>query len=300
MRLWAFASLLFLAVLGCGREGGAAGSRDAGTEAGAAGATRIVSVGGTVTEIVYALGCGADVVAIDTSSVHPPEAQRLPQVGYQRTLAAEGIAAQRPTRLLLSAEAGPPAAVAQLRGLGVPLDIVPAGASVEGAKERIRSVARALGKPAEGEDLVRTLSAQMADAEALLRGATSKPKVLFVYARGAGALMVGGADTPADAMIQLAAGENAARGFEGFKPLTAEAVATGAPDVILVAERGLASIGGIDGLLAQPGVELTPAGKARRVVTMDDLLLLGFGPRLGLAVRELAIRLHPELGGAPR
>jgi iron complex transport system substrate-binding protein len=122
--------------------------------------------------------------------------------------------------------------------------------------------------------------------------------VLFIYARGGGTLMVGGTGTPAAAMIRLAAGENAVSAFDGFKPLTAEAVTTAAPDVILVPSRGLATLGGVDGLVAQPGIALTPAGKARRVVAMDDLLLLGFGPRLGSAVRELAILLHPELAQA--
>lgn len=287
------------ALLGCQRDRTAPAGRETGAAASAAAGlpdgTRIVSVGGTVTEIVFALGSGSMVVATDTSSIHPPEAQRLPQIGYQRTLAPEGIAAQQPTLLLLSAEAGPPAAVEQLRGLGVPLDMAPPGTTVEAAKERIRHIARVLGKPAKGDEVVSALDRELADADALVRRATTKPRVLFVYARGAGTMMVGGEGTPADAMIRLAAGENAVTAFPGFKPLTAEAVTAAAPDVILVPERGLAGAGGADGLLGQPGMALTPAGKARRVVAMDDQLLLGFGPRLGRAVRELALLLHPEL-----
>lgn len=303
-RLAGVAAVIALLALGCQREEGvsAAPSSSAAPASSAQAAVpadaRIVSVGGTVTEIAFALGLGPRVVAVDTSSVFPAGATALPQVGYQRTLAAEGVASQRPTLLLLTSEAGPPPAIEQLRGLGIPLHVVPADASIAGAKEKIRLVAAALGEKARGEELTRTLTAELAAAEALTARAKSKPRVLFVYARGGGTLMVGGTGTPAAAMIGLAAGENAVSAFEGFKPLTAEAVTTAAPDVILVPSRGLASLGGVDGLAAQPGIALTPAGKARRIVGMDDLLLLGFGPRLGSAVRELAILLHPELAQA--
>ena len=296
------AAAIALLALGCQRDEGVSAAPSAvaasSSQAAVPADARIVSVGGTVTEIVFALGLGPRVVAVDTSSVFPANATALPQVGYQRTLAAEGVASQRPTLLLLTHEAGPPPAVEQLRGLGIPLHVIPADASIEGAKEKIRLVAAALGEKARGEELTRTLTAELAAAEALTQGAKSKPRVLFIYARGGGTLMVGGTGTPAAAMIRLAAGENAVSAFDGFKPLTAEAVTTAAPDVILVPSRGLASLGGVDGLVAQPGIALTPAGKARRIVAMDDLLLLGFGPRLGSAVRELAILLHPELAQA--
>jgi iron complex transport system substrate-binding protein len=135
-------------------------------------------------------------------------------------------------------------------------------------------------------------------ARALRAEAATTPRVLFVYARGAGTMMVAGTETPAEAMIALAGAANAAEGFAGFKPMTAEAVVAAQPDVILMPERGLESLGGADGLLEQPGVALTPAGKNRRIVTMDDLLLLGFGPRLGEAVQTLTTKLHPGLDRA--
>lgn len=109
---------------------------------------------------------------------------------------------------------------------------------------------------------------------------------------------VAGSGTSAEAMIELAGAENALTGIDGFKPLTAEAVVEAAPDVILMLTRGLDSVGGVDGMLEQPGIELTPAGENCRIVAMDDLLLLGFGPRLGTAVRALTEKLHPQLEAA--
>jgi iron complex transport system substrate-binding protein len=289
------AVLLAAAALGC-KAAPKEAARDAAPSGPAIGApTRIVSVGGTVTEIVFALGRGADVVAVDTSSVFPASVAALPHVGYERTLAAEGIASARPSRILLSSDAGPEAAITQLYALGVPIDTIHAVATADGARAAIGQVAKALGEQARGEAVVRGLDADLERARDATARVTERPKVLFVYARGPGMLMVSGTKTPADAMIRLAAADNAAGAFEGFKPLTAEAVAAAMPDVVLIPERGLASLGGVDGLLAQPGLSLTPAGKARRVVAMDDLLLLGFGPRLGEAVLELSRALHPSI-----
>ena len=129
----------------------------------------------------------------------------------------------------------------------------------------------------------------------LLQSARAQPKVLFLYARGQGALQVSGRGTAAEAMVTLAGGVSAVTGYEGYTPLTPEAAIAAAPDVLLMPARGLDSVGGIDGLLKAPGVALTPAGQERRIVAMDDLYLLGFGPRLGQAVRDLAVFLHPEL-----
>lgn len=294
-RVLALALLAALSV-GCGRDPGPTAGSSTARPKDAPAEPRIVSVGGTVTEIIFALGQGARVVAVDTSSTHPAEStDKLPKIGYQRTLAAEGIVAQRPTLLLLSAEAGPPATIEQLKGLGVATHILPAEPTVEGTKERIRLLAEALGAAEQGKRITADLTAELGRSEELVKRAKTKPRVLFVYARGAGTLMVGGARTPAAEMIRLAGGENAVDSFEGFKPLTSEAVTAAKPDVIVIPERGLASLGGVAGLTAQPGVGLTPAGKAGRVVAMDDLLLLGFGPRLGRAVRELASRIHPDL-----
>lgn len=251
---------------------------------------RIVTVGGGVTETAFALGHGDTVVAVDSSSVFPEAAQRLPQVGYQRQLSAEGVLAQRPTLVLLTAEAGPPAAVAQLKASGVPLVVVPDGRSVEVARQKIIAVATALGTPERAAPLLQKLDADMATARALVeRGQRARPpRVLFVYSRGGTSVQVAGRDTAADAMIALAGGTNAITAFSSYRPLTAEGAVLAQPDVILLPARGLAASGGVDGVLALPGLKDTPAGRARRVIAVDDLLLLGFTPRMGEGVSTLA------------
>lgn len=258
-------------------------------------AERIVSVGGPVTEIVYALGSGAEVIAVDSSSVYPEAATKLPQVGYQRSLSAEGVLSMKPSLILASTEAGPPQVIAQLKESGARLEIAPADTSVSGAKAKIEAVAKVLGKEKQGAALCEDIDRKIAVTEARLKSVTAKPKVLFIYARGVGTLNISGVKTAADSIIALAGGVNAVQGYEGFKPLTPEALATAAPDIILIPARGLQSLGGVEGLLKQPGVALTPAGKKGRIIEMDDLLLLGFGPRLGDAVEQLAQALHPQL-----
>lgn len=260
--------------------------------------SRLVTLGGPVTEIVFALGAGDKVVGVDTSSLYPEEATQRPQVGYQRQLAAEGVLALNPTLILATTEAGPPEAMAQLKDSGVTVLILPAEESAEGAKFKIRGLAQALSLEAKGEELIQALEADLAEAEKLQAALSSKPKVMFIYARGPGAVNVAGVETSAEAMIRLAGGVNAVQEYEGYKPLTAEAAVAAAPEVLLLLSGGLESLGGKEGLLKQPGLAQTPAGQTQRVIAMDDLYLLGFGPRLGQAVLELTRALHPELDQA--
>ena len=260
----------------------------------AEGASRIVSVGGSVTEIVYALGAGAEVVGVDTSSTYPEAATQLPQVGYQRRLSAEGVLSLQPDVVLVSSDAGPLVALEHLKA-AVKVVEIPSVYTIAGAEAKIRTIARILGREEQGEQLVDTLRRDLAAAQAALNQVRSQPRVLFLYARGLGTLYVSGTDTAADAMIRLAGGVNAVSEYEDFKPFTPEAVVTAAPDVLLMLSRGLESLGGVEGLLQLPGIALTEAAKRRRIVAMDDLHLSSFGPRLGAALKELIFHLHPEL-----
>lgn len=253
---------------------------------------RIVSVGGSATEIVYELGAGEKLVGTDTSSIYPEAATKLPQVGYQRTLSAEGVLSLKPTLVIILPEAGPPAAIQQIESAGVKLLRVGNESSPEGAKAKIRQIAEALNRKEKGEEIVKKLENDLAEAEKQAATKTPKPKVLFIYSRGSGATQVGGRGTPADAMIKMAGGANAMTEFSDYKPLTPEALVTAQPDVILLPARGLASLGGIEAVLNLPGVSETPAGKNKKIVSIDDMLLLGFTPRLGTGVKELCEKIH--------
>jgi iron complex transport system substrate-binding protein len=258
----------------------------------AGGPRRVVSVGGAVTEIVYALGAGDRLVAVDTTSVYPREAQSLPQVGYQRQLSAEGVLAQKPDIVLATADAGPPAVLRQLREAGVRVETIPIGYSPEAVREKVRRVAAALALEREGQALEKRMDAAWREVQAHLDASGPRPRVLFILAHSGPAMMVAGKHTAADAMVRLAGGVNALDGMEGYKPLSPEAVIGGAPEVILITGEGLEQVGGAAKLLAKPGLSKTPAARSGRVVAMNALYLLGFGPRTPQAVEELARALH--------
>lgn len=255
---------------------------------------RIVSVGGAVTETVYALNAQSQLVGVDTTSLFPDVATRLPQVGYARTLSAEGVLALAPQLLLASGEAGPPQVLDQLRRAGVRVEVLDEQHRFDGVVERTRRLGALCGRSAEAAQLVARLQQDWAARPRPPAG--SAPRVLFVLAHAAGSLRVAGEGTAADAMLMLAGARNAFAGVQGYKPLTAEAALQAAPDLILCTDQGLQAQGGVDGLLRAPGIALTPAGRARRVASMEALLLLGFGPRLPQAVAELTGKLHGRAG----
>lgn len=265
-------------------------------EDGRASPGRVVSIGGAVTEIVFALGAQDRLVAVDSTSRHPPEAAALPDLGYMRQLSAEPILALEPGLILAVEDAGPPAALDQLRATGVPIVTVPDEPTPDGVLRKVEVVADALGLADRGKALNARLEARLAALSAALDEVRTRPRVLFLLSVGnGGAPLAAGRGTAAAGIIALAGGRNAIEGFEGFKPLSPEAAVTAAPDVVLVSDRTLALLGGEDNLLARPDLAATPAGRNGRVVAMDGLLLLGFGPRTPEAIHELASALHPEL-----
>jgi iron complex transport system substrate-binding protein len=251
---------------------------------------RIVSAGGGVTEIIYALGLESRLVGVDTSSTFPPQTLELPRVGYARALSAEGLLSLNPTHLICYDEAGPPAVLEHLRKAGVEVLMLPSEASLENAVQRIRTVAAAFDGSDRAEAEVARLQEEVQAAS--VTALEPPPKVLFIYARSGGVLNVSGHSTAADSMIRLAGGTNAVTAYEGYKPLTAEAALAANPDVILVTSSGLKDAGGKEAILSHPGLRETAAARNGRLVAMDDLLLLGFGPRLGQAVKELSSLLR--------
>ncbi|WP_266362586.1 heme/hemin ABC transporter substrate-binding protein [Tellurirhabdus rosea] len=256
---------------------------------------RIVSLNGTVTEIICALGLQNGLVGVDVTSTYPETVAKVPRVGHTRNMGAEAILALKPTLVVGTQSSGgldvKPEVVRQLQGAGIKTLFFAQSYSPAGTKKLITDVATAFGQAGKASALTRKIDADLAKVRKLSR----QPKVLFIYARGAGNMMVAGAGTSVEKIIQLAGGSNAVTGFENFKPLTAEALVTANPDVILLFTSGLESMGGLTGLLKVPGIAQTNAGRNRHVVEMDGQLLTGFGPRLGVAALELNQKISPDL-----
>lgn len=248
---------------------------------------RIVAAGGSLTEIIYALGEEKRLVGVDVTSYYPEAAKKLPQVGYVRSLSAEGILSLKPDMVLVNKEAGPPAVLEQLKQTNVKLEVVETPSSVEGAEAKIGQVAKLLGVPEKGKKLNEALALEQKKLTAELKKNPAQKRVLFILQHGGGAPLVAGKDTEADAIIKLAGAKNVVDAFDGFKPLTPEAAAALKPEVILVTTQTLDQVGGKEGLLKLPALALTEAGKQGKVIAMDAMYLLGFGPRTVKAATEL-------------
>lgn len=263
--------------------------------------SRIVPLNGNVAETIFALGLGNNVVAVDTSALYPPEALSLPKIGYQRELSAEGILSFEPTLVIGTENAGPPEVLQQVRDAGVTVVILSAETSTAGAVEQIRQIGAAVGLPEAGNTLADQVDSRFTGARELIGGVEAQPRVAFLYIRGEGTQLIAGANTQADTVIAAAGGINVGTeiGIDGYQPITPEALVEAAPDVFLVMQAGLASVGGVDGLMTIPGIAQTPAGESGTILAFEDLYLLGFGPRLGDAVYDLTLALHPEIEGEP-
>lgn len=257
---------------------------------------RVLVLGGSVAEIIHDLGAIDRVIARDSTSTFPESILDLPDVGYLRTLSPEGVIAVGPDLILAEPDAGPPEAVEVLTAAGIPWVSVPEALDGAGVLARIDAVGAALGLEDEAAALHARVEAQLVEAEAAAAAIPEedRKRVLFILSLQGGRIMAAGAGTSAEGIIGMAGGVNAMGDFEGYKPVSDEAVTAASPDVILMMDRaGDHSVADED-LFAMPALVSTPAAQNRALVRMDGLLLLGFGPRAGQA----ALDLHAALYGA--
>lgn len=251
---------------------------------GAAGAqSRVVTLGGSVTEIVYALGQGDRLVGDDLSSLYPEAATRLPRVGYYRAVPVEGVLALKPDLVLASEQAGPPDAIRRLGEVGVRVHSVSDQPTVQSLHTRITEIAQALDAADAGQRLAASVDRELRAVQALPASGAS---ALLIMNR-TGTPLGAGADTAAALVLRLAGLRNVLDAQGGYKPLSAEAIGALAPQVVVVTQASVAASGGLDRLRALPGLAGTPAAANDCFVVMDDLLALGTGPRLPQAVRQL-------------
>ena len=256
--------------------------------------TRIITLFGDLTEVVYALGAQDFLVARDTASIYPPEAEALPNLGFNQSLSPEGILAFAPTIIFGTPEAGPDETLDHVLDAGVEVVIIDEDDDLDAPAAKVRTVGAALGIPRRAEALALDIERRLAAVQASISGTGRGPQVLFLYLRGALFQFAGGDGSPSQLLIEAAGGVDAgaAAGIVGFQPLTPEAVVAADPEVLLLMEGGVESVGGIDGLLRIPGIAETRAARDRRFIIMDDLYLLNFGPRMPDALAELAAELR--------
>lgn len=257
-------------------------------------AAKVITLGGSVTEIAVALGAEDRIIARDTTSTWPDSVQVLPDVGYIRALSPENVLALDPGLIIAEGDAGPPQAVEVLQAAGIPFVLVPEATDPSGILAKITAVAKALDLEAEGRVLGAAVQGRLDTALARAAAVSAPKRVLFVLSLQGGGVLAGGEGTEADAIIRLAGAVNAATGFAGYKPMTDEAILAAAPDAILMMDRaGDLAVADAD-VRAHPALGQTPAARAAMIIRMDGMLLLGFGPR----TPEAADRLYDALYGS--
>ncbi len=252
--------------------------------------SRIVCVGGVLTEILYTLGAGHLLVGSDISSTYPEVAKKLPKVGYVRTLSAEGILSLAPDLVIITDQAGPQASVSQIKSTGVDMLVLKSPRSLDDVQEVIKVLAAVLERVAEGERLIEKIEQEAKVLSETVKQQGRAWRVLFILHHGTGAPMVAGVGTAADHIITLSGGKNVVTTYKGYKALTPESSVALKPDIILMTKRGLEQFGGKERLVQHPGLSLTTAVQNGRIIAMDALFLLGFGPR----TIEAALALHRQ------
>jgi len=260
---------------------------------------RVIAIGSSITEIIYALGQEDQLVGRDRTSTYPAEAIDLPDVGYRRALSPEGVLSVAPDLILALDGSGPPDAISVLQEAGVEYVTIGDEFSRDGIVKKIRAVGVALGVEAEAEKLAAKAAQQLDQAQesASVAAGTDPLSVLFILSAQDGEITVGGAGTQADSIIRMAGGENAAASVSGFKTMTPEALAVTAPDVILMMERQGNHATPDEDLFALPAIQLTPAGQNKALIRMQGAYLLGFGPRTANAISDLSDALQ-HAGGS--
>jgi len=253
--------------------------------------SKVIALANGSAEIIDSLGLKSILIGRDIASTEPA-LESIPVVTSGHQVVPEKIIALEPDLVIIDSSVGPSQAVATLQSAGIKVVQIEEVWTVAGISKKVVEVASLLGVTATGRKLATLIDSTIDSASQKVMGS---PRVLFLYLRGGNSIyLVGGAGSGADSLLQSigAIDVGASADSQAFTPLTAESLLAMKPDVILVMTKGLASVGGVNGLIELPGVAQTPAGKNSRIISVDDSLLLSFGARTPSLLTKLADALN--------
>ena len=260
--------------------------------------TRIAAAGGSITEILYFLGAEERIVAVDSTSNHPEAATQLPSIGYVRALSAEGLLSLSPTLILGEHDMGPPEVLEQVARTGVSIVYVAEDPSAAGIIAKVRCVAAVLNLAEAAAPLIASrLDPLVASLDKFRAADGPKPRAALILDANNGVPIAAGADTSGHGLLQMAGAENPFAGLSGWKPVSAEAMLNADPEYIVVSQRGADGSPGDSS--AHSGLRSAAFGDSNRVIAMDAMASLGFGPRTLSAALALARRMHPPADADP-
>jgi len=258
----------------------------------AADPSRVVAAGGSIAEMLYSLGAGNLLVAVDSTARYLPETQNLPSIGYVRNLSAEGILALKPTLVLGEHDMGPAEVLNQISSVEVEVKRIDERHSTQGIIDKFVCIARILGKEDASQDILRGQLAEIVTSlEKANEASADLPRAALVLNFVDNQPIVAGANTSGDGLLRMAGAQNIFADIDGWKPLSRELLIAANPEHLVVTERALESIGGLEGMLSDPLLASTDALNDDNVHAYGGMSLLGFG----LQTLEVALSLKKAI-----
>lgn len=250
---------------------------------------RVISAGGSITEIVYALDREETLVAVDSTSFFPAAAQKLPKIGYFRQLSTEGVLSFDPTHVIAMSGAGPDAVLTQLQASGIQLAVLGETKSRQGLYDFILGVAKQVDAQAKAKLLINEIDASLnllAPKQHQLKN--KNLTALFVLTSGDRGLTVAGSDTMPDFLFTQSGLNNGAKAITRYKTMDTEAIIAAAPDLVFVASHNFDN-NQAQSLCKHPAIKATPAGQdcSVRIKAISSDLALGMSPRLPLVLNQI-------------
>ena len=260
---------------------------------------RWVSAGGALSEWVSALGGEPRLVGVDTTSQHPESLKALPSIGYQRQLSAEGILSLRPDVLVGTEEMGPPPVLAQIRKAGVRVELLSSKADLAAVDANLKQLGMLLGAEQKAAQLAADYHQQLEVLQVQVKEAQAShkvPGVLLLVGHAGAKPLIAGQGTAGDWVLRQAGGRNLAE-HQGYKNFSNEALAALDPDVVVFSDRALVGEQALQALLKEnPALATSRAVRDKRLVPLDPTLLVGgLGPRLPVALQDLAAAFYPAV-----
>ena len=254
--------------------------------------SRVVAAGGSIAEMLYSLGAGNLLVAVDSTARYLPETQNLPSIGYVRNLSAEGILALKPTLVLGEHDMGPAEVLNQISSVEVEVKRIDERHSTQGIIDKFVCIARILGKEDASQDILRGQLAEIVTSlEKANEASADLPRAALVLNFVDNQPIVAGANTSGDGLLRMAGAQNIFADIDGWKPLSRELLIAANPEHLVVTERALESIGGLEGMLSDPLLASTDALNDDNVHAYGGMSLLGFG----LQTLEVALSLKKAI-----
>ncbi len=281
---------LSLLIISCGRFGNREidGTKD----------MRIVCLSKQLTEYVFALGKGHNIVAVDLSSTYPDSAKLLKTVGYHRALSPESIISMNPDLVIHSNDIGPENVLPQITKAGLNIKAFGGANTIDSAKLLLKELGKFFGVEKSADSLVTKMEAGITKAADSLKALNIKDslRIMIIHfgLRNNNYFVMSGRNGVGDKMIRLAGCSPVTYNGKGAREMSAEAVALANPDIIIATDFGYDRMGSMDKFISSvPGVSLTNAGKNKRIVRFEEHDLIYFGPRTGDNIIKLINLLHP-------